>query len=434
MSRQPLLPKPPVSTLSESLSAALREEWNKRGATDTAAARFPLIAQSFGADEIIAMTETLLSGRLTMASRVKEFENAFAAYVGAPHAVMVNSGSSANLLAMAVLSNPLRQKRFRPGDEVLVPAVCWSTSVWPILQMGLKPVFVDCDPRTLNADLNDVRAKITPRTRGMVAVHILGNACNMPELTAIARKHDWLWIEDTCESLGSQSHGQTLGTFADFGTYSFYFSHHLTTGEGGMVVCKTQEDADLMRSLRAHGWTRELSNRAEVESRHPDVDSRFMFVNVGYNLRPMEIQATMGLVQLAKIETLNAARVQNAKRLIEAFQAHPKWDDQFEFPLASPETHAVWFGFPALLAPRFAARHGAFLNYLTQKGVENRPIVSGNFTRQPGLKLYDVNCKPSDFPGAETVGSRGFFFGLHTTPLSSAQIKELADLCLGFDF
>lgn len=418
---------------------AVEQEWKRRrSAQDRQAAQagpvFPLIARSFDEREILAMVDTLLSGRLTMADRVKEFECKFAGFVGAKYAVMVNSGSSANLLALAVAANPMRKNHLKPGDEVLIPAICWSTSVWPLIQMGLKPVFVDVDPRTLNADLADVRRKITPKTRAMMAVHILGNSAPMKELMALVREHGLLLIEDTCESLGSKADGKTLGTFGAFGTYSFYFSHHLTTGEGGMVVCDTLEDFDLLKCLRAHGWTRELHDRKEREARHSDVDPRFCFVNVGYNFRPMEIQAAMGICQLDVIGEFNANRVANWNRLKAALRAHPKWNEQLSFPEAAPGTDPVWFGFPALLDPKLSHQQRAYLDYLTAKGVENRPVISGNFARQPALKLYQVGCKPEDFPGAETVHHRGFFIGLHTEKLTDSTLATLADIVLGFDF
>lgn len=411
------------------------QEWRKRcDAKVVKPDYFPLIEQTFDPEEIVAVMDVVMSGQLTMAHNVREFERQFAAYVGAPYAVMVNSGSSANLLAMAVAANPMRSNYLKAGDEVLVPAVCWSTSVWPIFQMGLTPVFVDVDPTTLNADLKDLRRKITPKTKGMVAVHILGNSAPMDELLQIVREHNLIVLEDTCESLGSRFKGKNLGAHAEFGSYSFYYSHHITTGEGGMVVCKTQEDYDLLRCLRAHGWTRELSNRAEVDAKYSDVDSRFLFVNVGYNVRPMEIQAALGICQMKKIDRMNACRVDNRAALIDRLKKHPKWNGQFEFTEAAPGTEPVWFGFCCLLRSDLAKHHAAFLKYLSESGVENRPIVSGNFVRQPALKLFGLNLKPEDFHGAEAVNNRGFFIGLHTTELTEAQLGRLADVMLSFPF
>ncbi len=428
--------------MADDWKQAIEREWQRRAEAQRQASaagpglvfEFPLIAQSFDHTEIVAMVDTMLSGRLTMASVVREFEARFAEAVGAPHAVMVNSGSSANLLAVAAAANPARARHLRPGDEVLVPAVCWPTSVWPILQHGLTPVFVDTDPRTLNADLADLRARITPRTRGLVAVHVLGNSAAMAGLVGLAAEHGLILIEDTCESLGSRADGRCLGTFGDFGTYSFYYSHHVTTGEGGMVVCRTRADLDLLKCLRAHGWTRELSDRAAVEARHPDIDARFLFVNLGFNLRPTEVQAAMGLRQLERLDRMNATRVDNWARLRRALEIHPRWRAQLAFPEAAPGTEPAWFGFPCLLDPGAGADHRAYLAYLTARGVENRPIISGNFARQPAVRLLGLDADPAAYPGAEHVHRHGFFIGLHTEPLGDAVVARLADILLGFPF
>jgi CDP-6-deoxy-D-xylo-4-hexulose-3-dehydrase len=412
----------------------IRDEWRRRRRADAPESFFPLINQGFDDREIIATVDALLSGRLTLADQVRGFEARFAEAVGAKYAVMVNSGSSANLLAVAASANPARARHLSVGDEVLIPAVCWSTSLWPIVQMGLRPVFVDASPRTLNADINDVRRKLTAKTRAIVAVHILGNAAPMAEMTDLVREHGLLLLEDSCESLGTRFRGRHLGTLGDFGSYSFYYSHHITTGEGGMVVCQTREDWDLLKSLRAHGWSRELSNREEVERANPDIDPRFLFVNAGFNLRPLEVQAAFGHCQLERLARMNEVRNTNRERLIAAFTADPKWRGQLEFPVSSPDVEPAWFGFVALVAPRYAERHGAYLRYLSSHGVENRPVVSGNFTRQPAVRLFGIDCNPRDFPGAEEINRRGFFVGLHTEPLPADKIERVVEIMLDFHF
>ena len=410
---------------------ALTDEWQKRQASQAPGKiRFPLVEQNFEPAEILAMAEVLLSGQLTMSHRVREFESKFAAYIGSPYAVFVNSGSSANLLAIAVALNPLRKNHLKPGDEVLIPAVCWSTSVWPVIQLGLKPVFVDVDPQTLNIDLASVKAKATSRTRALLMVHILGNSADLGPLLNLAQENQWTVIEDTCESLGSSWNEKKLGTLGDFGTYSFYFSHHMTTGEGGMVVCQTQEDVDLLKCLRAHGWTRELSDRAEVERQHPHVDPRFMFVNVGFNLRPMEIQAALGICQLAKLDSMNASRVENWKNLKAALENHSRWQKQLQFVMAPPSVKPVWFGFPVLVESKITRPLSEILARLSERGVENRPIVSGNFARQPGLELFKLETDWRALVGAEQIHQYGFFIGLHARNLSHAEINELAGLLL----
>ena len=413
---------------------ALIAEWQAREQQSRAdLPLFPLIAQGFDAREIVAAVETLMTGRITMGDSVRAFEDALARHLGVPYAVMVNSGSSANLLAVAVMGNPARQRHLKPGDEVLVPAVCWPTSVWPIVQLGYRPVFVDVDPATLNISIEDLRRRITPLSRAIVAVHILGNSVNTEALQAVAQEHDLFLLEDTCESLGSESYGRPLGTLGDLGTFSFYYSHHITTGEGGAVVCHTQEDADLLRCLRAHGWSRDLSNRRQVEAEHADIDSRFLFVNTGFNVRPLEIQAAFGLQQLERLPSMNATRNRNLARLHAALQAHQRWTGQFSFPAASPGTIPAWFGSPFLLNASLASQKRDYLGYLGANGVETRPIVSGNFIRQPALALLGFDLDPAAYPGAEEIDRRGFFIGVHTEPLADAKIERLADIIQGYD-
>jgi CDP-4-dehydro-6-deoxyglucose reductase, E1 len=413
----------------------IRQEWKRRSdAVQKKEGFFPLIAQSFDDNEIVAVVDTLLTGQLTMSKKVKEFETQFAKYLGSPFAVMVNSGSSANLLAFAAATNPLRKKYLKKGDQVLIPAVCWSTSVWPIIQMGLEPVFVDVNPDTLNMNLEDFESKITSKTKGVMSVHILGNAAPMTAFIDLCKKHDLIVIEDTCESLGSKANGKFLGTIGNFGAYSFYYSHHITTGEGGMVTCKTQEDYDLLKCLRAHGWSRELSNRKELEEKYSDVDPRFLFVNLGYNFRPMEVQAAFGILQIDRLQSMNKNRNANRDNLIKALKKHPKWNNQFLFSSSPENVEAAWFGFPCMLNSKIASRKKDYLDYLSSKGVENRPIVSGNFARQPALKLFGIKCNPLDFPGAELINNSGFFIGLHTEVLKDEIIHHLSDVLLGYDF
>jgi len=414
----------------EDWKRAITDEWNRRQANRPKPFSFPLVEQAFDADEIVEMAEVLLSGQLTMSNRVREFEKKFAEFVGAPYAVMVNSGSSANLLAAALVTNLLRDKKLEKGDEILVPAVCWSTSVWPLVQMGLKPIFVDVDPRTLNVSIESLKAKASARTRAFMAVHILGNCAPMDEVLAFVRERDWILIEDTCESLGTKWKGKYLGTMGEVGTYSFYFSHHMTTGEGGMVVCHTLQDYDLLKCLRAHGWTRELSNRAELERDFSNVDPRFLFVNVGFNLRPMEIQAALGVKQLAKLPTMNANRVRNRQLVVDSIQAHPKWKGQLEFPEAPAGADVVWFGFSVLLKESVSISLREYLEKLSAAGIENRPIVSGNFARQPGYQLVLPEIDAEALVGAERIHERGFFIGVHSGLLTKAQTDFLADTLL----
>ena len=226
---------------------------------------YPLLDDAFSNDDLSKGIRVILSGQLTMSKETKKFEKIFAKKMKSKYAVMVNSGSSANLLATFASCNPLRSKRFKRGDEVLIPALCWSTSLWPLVQSGLKPIFVDVDPFTLNVNAKDLIKKISKKTKVIMVIHALGNSTDIDLISNYAKKRNIILIEDTCESLGSKFKGKNLGTFGDFGTYSFYYSHQISSGEGGMVVCNNKSDYDLLLSLRSHGWTRNISTRKKLK-------------------------------------------------------------------------------------------------------------------------------------------------------------------------
>jgi len=388
---------------------------------------FPLVDSSYDNAEIIRCMETLLSGQLTMGARVAEFEKTFAAVVGAPHAVMVNSGSSANLLALAALTNPLRPRRLSKGMRVAVPAVCWSTSLWPIVQMGLVPVLVDVDPTTLNLSMTALERALATGLDAVLMVHVLGNSTNVAQLLEFVRRNDLLLVEDTCESLGSFHDGRWLGTLGAFGTYSFYFSHHMTTIEGGMVVTQTAEDDDLLRCLRSHGWSRDQRDRSFIEAQNPTIDPRFLFINVGYNLRPMEIQAAFGLEQIGRLDAMNANRRSNVDSLRRGFQAHPKWRSQLDFPIASDGLDPCWFGFPFLLSTSCGVDRAEFTANLLAAGIDTRPIVSGNMSLQPAVRLFDIDVSEGPFVGAQAIHDRGLFIGAHSKPIDAPRIASLVD-------
>lgn len=436
---------------SPSWQVAIEAEWAKRREEEAAESPtrkiiFPLAANPFGEEEIVAMTDVLLSGRLTLGARVEAAEREFAEAVGSPFSVMVNSGSSANLLMLSAIVNPQRSSHCKPGDEVLVPAVCWSTSVAPLLQLGLVPVFVDVDPSTFNVTVESLESAIQGRpdprkVRVLMAVHVLGNSAPMAAVMNFVERYNLILCEDTCESLGSfaievpgNSKKKMLGTFGAFGAFSFYFSHHITSGEGGMVTCQTKDDYNFLRCLRAHGWTRHLTDRAEVESQHPDIDPRFLFVNVGYNLRPMEVQGAMLSVQLRKLTRFNECRRDNLARIEAALTKDPRFASHMSLMRAAEGTDPAWFGIGVVLHRSFAHQLKEYVNYLDEKGIENRPVISGNFARQPLIKAYLPDLLPEDFPGAEVLHTRGFFIGVHQIPVESADISELVEVMLAFNF
>ena len=298
---------------------------------------------SFSKSDIAAGVNVLLSKKITMGPITKKFEKEFAKFIGSKYALMVNSGSSANLLSVFALINPLKKNHLNRGDECLIPALCWSTSLWPIVQAGLKPVFVDIDPKTLNISIKDLKKKINKKTKAIMGVHILGNSTNMNELNKIIKKNNLYLIEDTCESLGSKYKGKYLGTFGNFGTYSFYYSHQITAGEGGMIVCNNKDDYQLLYSLRSHGWDRGITNNK----------NSFNFINSGFNLRPTDVSAAIGLSQFKKLNLFKKIRSQNRDKIVKNLQNSKNWNNQFTFINPIQNLEPSWFGLPIIIDKKY---------------------------------------------------------------------------------
>lgn len=361
---------------------------------------------TFSADEIIAATETLLSTRVTMGKQVKKFEAQFSSMFGSDHGVTSNSGSSANLLAIAALANKNYTGGMRPGDEVIVPAVCWSTTVWPLIQHGLIPVIVDIDIETLNIDCDAVERAIGPKTKAIMPVHVYGNPCDMDRLLQICKDNDLFLIEDCCEALGASYKEKSVGTFGDVGTFSFYFSHHISTLEGGITLTSDKQLNELMIINRAHGWVRDLPDPSFYTEKYPEIDPRFLFVDTGYNLRITEIQGAFGLVQLNKLNAFVDKRRYVTERYEQALAKNARISGQ----IRNSNGNSSCFGF-ALIANSNNDRN-ELEKYLTAKGIESRPIICGNIARQPALKNYEHRVC-GDLKNSDLVMDRGLSIGNH---------------------
>jgi CDP-6-deoxy-D-xylo-4-hexulose-3-dehydrase len=386
--------------------------------------KYSLLDDAFSKQDLIEGIKVILSKKITMSKITSMFEKNFAKTIGSKYAVMVNSGSSANLLAVFAACNPLRKNRFVPGDEAIIPAVLWSTSLWPLVQAGLKPVFVDIDHSTLNADIKLLLSKITSRTKLIMAIHVLGNSTDIENLRKICTQKKIILIEDTCESLGSKFKNKNLGTFGDFGTYSFYYSHQITSGEGGMVTCNTLDDYKILYSLRAHGWARGI-NVLKRKKKIGNLNKDFVFINSGFNLRPTDIAAAMAFNQFKRLKNLMKIRDDNRTKIINQLLNSSNWNQQFVFIKAALNVSPSWFGLPILISERFVNCKNKFLKYLNQKGIETRPIISGNFMNQPCVKLYKLNENNEKFVNAQLIDDRGFFIGLHTQKITKNQLEYL---------
>ena len=225
----------------------------------------------------------------------------------------------------------MRKKYLKKNDEVLIPAICWSTSLWPIVQYGLKPVFVDIHLNNLNLNIEDLVAKITKKTKAVMCVHILGLCTNMDQLRKICKQKNLILFEDTCESLGASYNKKKLGSYGRFGTYSFYYSHQITSGEGGMVVCNNKIDYNILKSLRSHGWSRNTDFHNYYKKKFSNINENFLFIGPGYNLRPTEIQAAIPFNQFKRLDKLINLRKKNRSLILETLKKHHKWDNQFDF-------------------------------------------------------------------------------------------------------
>lgn len=350
--------------------------------------KIPLAVPSFGKKEVSAAIETLLSGWITMGPLVHSFEKKWAEEIGVSHAVAVNSGSSALLVMLTAL---VQTGRIAPDTEVVVPAVGWSTSLFSVLQAGLKCVLVDVDPETLSLS--------GTFTQPVLAIHMLG---------APAQVKAPLLLEDACGAHGARLGGKKVGSLGACGAFSFFFSHHLTTGEGGMITTDDLELADACRSIRAHGWSRDRSDHLEQSKNYPDIDPRFLFLKSGYNLRMTEVSGAFGVHQVPRLEAFVSKRRAN----------HANWCKQvysLGLPLKvfpeQPGSHHAGFGFPILLDERAPISRSELCRQLESHSIQTRPISGSNLARQPAFDTLSSVRIEGELPVANSVHERGIFVG-----------------------
>ena len=375
--------------------------------------KYPLSTSSWGTEEIDAIKRVVDAGLFTMGSEVLEFETSFAEYIGSQHCVMVNSGSSANLLMIAALFYTQDESRkLEAGDEVIVPAVAWSTTYFPLYQYGLNIRFVDIDLDTLNFDLKQLESAVNHRTRMILAVNLLGNPNNFDRILEIIGERKIILLEDNCESLGASYKGKKTGTFGVMGSFSSFFSHHISTMEGGLVTTDDEELYHILLSLRAHGWTRDLPKQNHVcgvKSDDPFTET-FRFVLPGYNVRPLELSGAIGVEQLKKLPDFIESRRNNGKFLQDLLGGHPTILIQKEIGESS------WFGFSLVIRPGASLARQDLLSKLKDFGFEYRPIATGNFLNNSVVRYFSSEVTPS-LPNAEYMDQNGLFIGNHHYPI-----------------
>ena len=383
---------------------------------------YDLASHTWGAEEHQAIQRVIESGQLTMGPSVQQFEEDFARKFGIKHALMVSSGSAANLVGVAALFYK-KERPLQRGDEVIVPSISWATTYYPLQQYGLRLRFVDVDLHTLNIDVTQLARALTPRTRMVVAVSILGNPCALDVLRAFCDRHGLYLLEDNCESMGATLGGKPCGTFGDINTFSTFFSHHISTMEGGIVATDDTELAHLARSLRAHGWTRDLPDDTTIYDRSADdFFEAYRFILPGYNARPLELSGAVGVEQLKKLDGMIAMRCKNA----ELFRALFEGDERFIIQQEVTGGSSSWFSFTLILNPALDIDRRRVMEALREAGIGYRIITGGCFLRHDVIKYFDYDTV-GEIVNANTAHDRGFFVGNHPRDLTP-QIQRLRDV------
>jgi CDP-6-deoxy-D-xylo-4-hexulose-3-dehydrase len=355
--------------------------------------------------------DSLLTLRLTMGKKVEAFEEAWAKYLGSKHCIMTNSGSSANLLALLAATR-WRWPRKAQSSHIITSPVTFPTSVYPIVQVGCHPVFVDVEPDTFNMDPCQVEKAVSNKIGAILPVHFMGMPCAMKHIMEIAEENELYVIEDTAESHGAKIDGKHAGTFGHEGTFSFFFSHHISTIEGGAVATDQDYLADTIRSLRSYGWIRTLNAnlQEEIMKGFDKIDPRHLYIEVGYNFKPTELNAALGIGQIERIEATIATKQRIARHLTEELS----WlSDELILPLPQKDgrTH-VYLGYPVVAKPTAPFDKFHLMNYLEKHSIETRQLEAGDVTLQPSAQHYTFTAH-GNLTNAKTAMRGGLFFGLH---------------------
>jgi len=380
-------------------------------------------------EEIQNMINAILDGWFGVSKYAQRFESEFSRFLGVKRTIITNSGSSANLLAVSALfSNQLAEdERLKPGDEVITPALTFPTTLNPILQNGLVPVFLDADIETYNIRADDLEKALSERTRAIFVPHTLGNPNEMDALCDFADEHQLFLIEDACDALGSKYDGKYVGSFGIFGTFSFYPAHQITMGEGGAIVTSNKKLANIVLSLRdwgracvmprcdpSHCPDKECPKAIHNKIANPhglpeDYDKRYTYVNIGYNLKPTEIQAAMGLAQLKKLPEFIEARKRNFRVL---YRELLEYDDLFILPRSLPRSEPCWFAFPLTIRKGASFTRREIVDWLTKRRIEVKMIFAGNILKHPAYR--DIRCRVAqDLVNSDYIMRNSFFVGIY---------------------
>lgn len=389
----------------------------------------PLASQGLEPEDIDLIKSVLDSGQHTMDKFVSKFEREFAEKLGASYAVMVNSGSSANLLALEAMIRPSNQNHvaYPPGSFIAVPAILWPTTLWPIIQLGYKALLIDCEPLTLRINLDKLREakkQYGKKLIGAFLIHPLGSSLDLDKIEDLKSDSDFFVIEDNCESLGAGNHDKYAGTVGDLGTFSFYFSHHITTIEGGMVVTQDENRYNDLCSMRAHGWIRNRTDRNQIEKNNPEISPEFLFHSSGFNLRPMEFQGAVGSSQLRRLDKFIKVRLENARSVSEHLNSDKirviDSDSLAENNLRIVKNSAM--AIPFLLNEDMD--RASIRRILASNGVDSRPIIAGNFMHQPAARNVGISVFET-LENADFIHNHGFMIGNHHN-FTSEQVELIS--------
>ena len=389
--------------------------------------------------EMVNMVDAVLEFWLTAGRHAEEFERRLGKFIGVREVIPVNSGSSANLVAMTTLCSPQLKQRLLPGDEVITPAVTFPTTLAPIVQNRLIPVLVDAEMGTYNIDLEQLEAAVSPRTRALFITHTLGNPIAMDRVVEFARARNLYIIEDTCDALGSKYNGQSVGTFGHLATLSFYPAHHITMGEGGAVYTHSRRLAKIARTVRDWGrdcfcgYDNPVNGKCGIrfEREIPGIegyyDHRYYFTEIGYNLKLTDVQAAMGVAQMDKLPGFVAARKRNFARLYAGLK---KFEEFLILPTWLPNADPSWFALPLTVRDTAPFDRTALTRYLENHKVETRMIFAGNILKQPGYKNIERRVVGS-LPVADQVMRSSFFIGVYPG-LTDAKIDYMLEMFAQF--
>jgi CDP-6-deoxy-D-xylo-4-hexulose-3-dehydrase len=397
----------------------------------------PVSGKTLDAEDIATLVDSSLDGWLTSGRYTQEFQRALAQYVGARSATFVNSGSSANLAALSALTSPkLGRRRLVPGDEVLTVAAGFPTTVNPIIQNGLKPVFVDVEIGTYDAVAEQLREAVGPRTRAIMMAHTLGNPFDLDVVTELCREHELWLVEDSCDALGSTYRGQRTGSFGDTATVSFYPAHHITTGEGGAVFAKSPLVRRQIESFR--DWGRDCYCETgkddtcgkrfqwQLGDLPEGYDHKYTYSHIGYNLKATDMQAALGVSQLRKIDSFVERRNENFNYLYQLLDGV----EGLILPRATEHSEPSWFGFPITLDPEFPVNREALLRHLDEKKIGTRLIFAGNLLRQPAYRGIDARVV-GDLRNSDVVMKRSFWLGVYPG-LTAKMLDYVAEVLVGY--